>query len=217
MSGMFTVSKDLWDNTEEYAPRTIVPEAVGAIIEVVSIDEIQGKKNPGDAFVKVNLITDLPDPKNSDETKEYKFDQWHKVMSDDSPHIEGHERLIRFIKQIGRYDATEVDGEVQQIDLEELAGTVFVSDIRHADNKKDPDSPFINLWSVKPYKPEEKAAVEPVTPAVEEVKAIEEGSAPAEDKDETPEAAAEKIQTKPAADKPKPSKPGRFKRPGAAR
>jgi len=201
---MFTVSKDLWDNTEEYAPRTLVPEAVGAVIEVVSIDEIQGKKNPGDAFVKVNLITDLPDPKNSDETKEYKFDQWHKVMSDDVPHTEGHERFIRFIKQIGRYDATEVDGEVQQIDLDELAGTVFTADIRHAENKKDPDSPFVNLWSVKAYKGVE-----------EEVQESSEDTETTEEIEEKPEPV--KTAKKPAADKPKPAKPGRFKRPGAAR
>jgi len=204
---MFVVSKDLWDNTSEYAPRTLVPEAVGAIIEVVSVDEIMGKKNPGDGFLKFSLITDLEDPKNPGETKEYKFDQWHKVMANEEPHHDGHERVVRFIKQIGRQDVTEVDGEAQQIDLSELAGTVFVADIRHAENKKDPDSPFVNLWSVKPYEPAE----EKEQPASEETEETEEVS---EEKEEVKEE-QEKVAKK--ADKPKPAKPGKFKRPGAAR
>lgn len=137
----FTMSEEVYDNTEEYAPRAIVPEAVGALIEIQGVDQFQGKKDPGKEFVVVRMVTEV-------DGREYKFDQFFTVMKDDEPNKEGQERLSRFIKNINRGDIITRDSGMVTMDWEALSETTFVADIRHGGD--DPDKPFINLYSIAP-------------------------------------------------------------------
>lgn len=184
----FVMPADTWNNTNEYAPKAIVPEAIGQLIEISGVDQRQGKKNPGDEFVIIRCLTDIED-------KSYKFEQFFTVMKNDEPFKTGQEMLTRFLKQVNRQDIVEVDDEGAVINFEDLAETTFTADIVHGGD--NPEKPFINLYNVIPEshpKSDEEPEPEMAT------------------KEEEPEAKEE-----PKAEKAAPAKPGRMRKPGARR